>query len=101
MEENEIERFESLWMQSQNQEPVKKIEIKQSRADLSLSNILERFLLLAEMGLRDNRISKADYEELAQRVAEMKTVLARINEQDLISNDIATRSRRRKAFNER
>ena len=89
------QQFEALWQQSQHQFVMQPAAVQPIQLDLSLSQMLDRFMAMADRFLAQKKIKQADYDELVEAVARLRPILLRINEQDLLSREMSQRAKAR------
>jgi hypothetical protein len=95
MENTNLDNFEIKWEQALKQPPVKQVDVQKIEADISVSTILDRFLLIAERSLKQGKIEKADYDDLVVHTSNLKKVLTKIKEKDLVNEEMAKRAKLR------
>jgi hypothetical protein len=79
-------QFEALW-QSANSQPVSTPTTQArpvAQVDLSLSSMLDRYLAMVGPYRDNGQVSQDDYNALAAAIADLKTILTRINDADLV-----------------
>jgi hypothetical protein len=79
-------QFEALWESSKSQPGFRKADTKLLQADLSLSGILNQYMMMAARYRDKGRISQTDYDDLAAAVTALKAILVRINDNDLVAD---------------
>ncbi len=94
MDTGRLNQFEIDWQRSLKEPKLKVVDLKRA-VDLSLGAMLDRFLLFAEKSLGQGKIPKSDYDELVAHAGNLKKVLTRIKEKDLLAADVAERAKRR------
>lgn len=86
-------QFEALWEGTKTQpvtHPVfRMVETKPVQVDLSLSGILTQYMAMAARYRNKGRISQTDYDDLAAAVAALKAILVRINDSDLVAEEMS------------
>jgi len=76
--------FETLWQRAK--EPrVRPAVAAPIHADFSLTGILTNYMAMAATGREWGKLSQQDYNDLEGAVNALKTVLARINDSELVS----------------
>ena len=94
MENSKLDQFEIEWQRSLKEPPLKQVEVKKIEVDLSLDTFLDRFTLFAEKSMQKGKIKKADYDELITQAENLKKVLKKINEKNLVAEEIAERAKK-------
>lgn len=87
------EEFEALWQSCQKGPIVRQAKTTPIQLDLSLSGILDRYMVMADRFLAQGKINKADHDALVAAVAGLKPILDRINEKDLVGQEMAHRAK--------
>ncbi|MGI9145530.1 MAG: hypothetical protein ACR2IK_03110 [Chloroflexota bacterium] len=89
-------QFEALW-QSATTQPVTPpaTQTKAKPVDVSLGSILDRYLAMVATQRDDGKVSQEDYDALAAAMGEVKTILARINDSDLVAQAKAVNAQAR------
>jgi hypothetical protein len=78
-------QFEALW-QSANTQPVSPPAAKkQVQIDLSLGSFLDKYLAMVATHRDSGRVSKEDFDALASAISDLKVILTRINDADLVA----------------
>ena len=88
MKKSELENFETIWEKSLQEPNLIQADVKKREIDLSLTTILDRFMVLAEKSFKQNKIKKMDYDELINQTNGFKKILAKINDKAIISNEM-------------
>lgn len=88
------EEFEAIWQNSRKAPVVRQAQIKKVQIDLSLSGILDRYMVMADRFLAQGKIQKSDHDALATSVAGLKAILQRMNEKDLVTRSYRPREGR-------
>ena len=86
------DEFEALWQSCEKQPAVLQAE-SQIRLDLSLSQMLDQYLVMADRFLAQGKIKKSDHEALSAAIGDLKPILDRIGEKELIAQEIGNRAR--------
>ena len=86
------DEFEALWQKAQAAPVVRQAATRRVELDLSLSGMLDRYVQVANQYLARGRLNQADHDALMSGVAGLKAVLDRINEADMVRQDIADRA---------
>lgn len=94
MENSKLDQFEIEWQRSQKEPPLRKVDVKKIEVDLSLDTFLDRFASFAEISMQKGKIKKTDYDELRTHAENLKKVLKRINEKNLVAEEIAERAKK-------
>jgi len=89
-------QFEALW-QSATTQPVTPpaTQTNAKPVDLSLGSILDRYLAMVATQRDDGKVSQEDYDALAAAMGEIKPILARINDSDLVAQAQAVNAQAR------
>ena len=88
------DEFEALWQSCEKQPPLLQAE-SQIRLDLSLSHMLDQCLVMADRFLAQGKINKSDHEALSAAIGNLKPILDRIGEKELIAQEIDSRAKLR------
>ncbi|MBD3185143.1 hypothetical protein GF312_22880 [Candidatus Poribacteria bacterium] len=94
MKNNTSEQFDALWEKSLKEPPLREVDVKKIEVDLSLSAVMDRFVLSAEKYLDRGEIEKEDYNDFVTQAENMKKVLTKINEKDLVSKEIEEKAKK-------
>jgi hypothetical protein len=84
-------QFEALW-QSANTQPVSAPTQTQTapvQIDLSLGAMLDQYLTMVGTYRDSGKVSQDDYNALAAAIADLKTILARIDDPALVTDAMA------------
>jgi hypothetical protein len=81
--------FEALWRNAQRAPIVRETTVRPIQIDLSLSGVLDQFVTMADKFLAQGKINKVDHEALITAIAGLKAILSRVNEKDLIGQEMA------------
>jgi hypothetical protein len=87
------EEFEALWQRCQEGPIVRQATTTPIQLDLSLSGILDQYMVMADRFLAQGKINAADHEALVAAVAGLKLILNRINENDLVRQEMVQRAK--------
>jgi hypothetical protein len=79
-------QFEALWQSAKSQPVFRKAETEPIQLDLSLSGILNQYMMMAARYRDKGRVSQTDYDDLAAAVTALKAILVRINDSDLVAD---------------
>jgi hypothetical protein len=83
------EEFEALWQDAQKGPVVREAAVTPIQIDMSLTAALDNYGTLADGFLAQGKISKVDHDALMAAIAALRSVLATINEEQLIVQHIA------------
>lgn len=87
------EQFETKWQAAQTSPvtipPAEAVDT--TKWDFSLTSVLDRFLVIEDKFLSQGKVNKADHDDLLSKINALKSVLARINEKDLMAAETADR----------
>jgi len=90
-------QFEALWQSAKSQPVSTPAQPKPvAQIDLSLSSMLDQYLAMVGPYRDKGQVSQDDYNALASEIADLKTILTRINDADLVK-DAMTRSAQTRA----
>ena len=87
------EEFEALWEECKKGPVVRESQVVHPHSEVSLSAILDQFLVMAASYLTEGKINKADHDALVAGIGGLKPVLERINEKELIAQEISNRAK--------
>jgi|HubBroStandDraft_4_1064222.scaffolds.fasta_scaffold2103640_1 hypothetical protein len=88
------EEFEVIWQNSRKAPVVHQAtQVKKVQIDLSLSGILDRYMVMADRFLAQGKIQKSDHDALVASVAGLKAILHRMNEKDLVTREVTDRAK--------
>jgi hypothetical protein len=79
-------QFEALWESAKSQPAFRKADTKPIQLDLSLSGILNQYMMMAARYRDEGRVSRTDYDDLAAAVNALKAILVRINDSHLVAH---------------
>src|SRR6202023_70492 len=88
-----FEEFEALWRSCQRAPIVRQATTTPIQLDLSLSGILDQYVVMANRFLAQGKISTADHDALVAAVAGLKLILNRINDTDLVRQEMVNRAK--------
>jgi hypothetical protein len=82
-------QFEALWQSATTQPITPPAQTKPVQVNLSLGSILDQYLTMVGKQRDDGKVSQEDYDALAGAMGEVKTILARIGDADLVAQAMA------------
>jgi hypothetical protein len=88
-----FEEFEALWKSCQRAPIVRQATTAPIQHDLSLSGILDQYVVMANRFLAQGKISAADHDALVASVANLKQILNRMNDPDLVRQEMVSRAK--------
>ncbi len=88
-----FEEFEALWQSCQRAPIVRQATTTPIQHDLSLSGILDQYVVMANRFLAQGKINTADHDALVAAVAALKLILHRINDPDLVRQEMVSRAK--------
>jgi hypothetical protein len=88
-----FEEFEAFWQSCQRAPIVRQATTTPIQHDLSLSGILDQYVVMANRFLAKGKISTADHDALVAAVAALKLILNRINDTDLVRQEMVNRAK--------
>jgi hypothetical protein len=86
------EEFEAAWRSCLSDPIVRRGKVTNIELDLSLSGILDLYLTMLNRFFAQGKVNAIDHEALAAAVGALKLILNRINEKDLIRQEIMNRT---------
>lgn len=81
--------FEALWQRVKAQPLARRTAAAPVQADLSLTGIVNHYMAMAALQREWGKLTQQDYNDLEAAVNTLKTVLARINDADLVAEAAA------------
>jgi hypothetical protein len=87
------EEFEAAWRSCLSDPIVRVAKATTIELDLSLSGILEQYLTMVNRFFAQGKVNALDHEALVAAVGALKLILDRINEKDLIQQEMMNRAK--------
>jgi hypothetical protein len=84
-------QFEAMWQSAQTQPVTPPAQVTPVQVDVSLGSMLDQYLAMVANHRDAGKVSSDDYNALATAISDLKTILARINDSDLVADAIARR----------
>ena len=86
------QQFQALWESAKSGPVFRQAPAQPIQADLSLSGMLDQYLTMAGQSKDKGQISQQDYTDLSDAISALKTVLARVNDKQLVAGWTAQRA---------
>jgi hypothetical protein len=84
-------QFEALWQAAQTQPVSVPAQTNPVQIDVSLGSILDQYLAMVETHRDAGKVTQDDYHALASAISDLKVILTRINDADLVVEAMAQR----------
>ncbi|MCB8978734.1 MAG: hypothetical protein H6657_15035 [Ardenticatenaceae bacterium] len=95
MPEKKRFEFEKKWREGLEESSIIVEEFDGVKHELSLEAMLDYYVRLIEKQVGLGRVTKVDYGDLVSRINSLKEILAKINDKDVITNDVRKRVKHR------
>ena len=96
MTQMDASQFEALWQSAKTQPASPPAQTNPvAQIDLSLSSMLDQYLAMVGPYRDSGQVSQDDYNALTSAISDLKTILTRINDSDLVAKAIAQRAQAR------
>ena len=87
------EEFEAAWPSCRSDPIVREAKATTIELDLSLSGILEQYRTMVNRFVVQGKLNALDHEALVAAVSALKLILDRINERDLVRQEMMNRAK--------
>lgn len=94
MAQRKTEDFETLWKQSIRLPAHKEISVAKIKVDLSITEVMDRFLEFSKQAVAERKMKKEVYEALAEETTRYKRAFSKVNK-SVVRQLLRQRIRRR------